>query len=162
MVCLVAHRINICVENVTVVMRKLVYVESGVLRQFRWVPTTGVVSFQPFAFALITLCVGWGAQVSLNIGFGEPARSGGTPTESTVSLEQQERPRACRVTFVSSIFTQSCVHTRCGCLRCRVICERWFRSVWDVLSAYLSGTEGVKPPAVQGGLGCSLAFLSAI
>ena len=57
---------------------------------------------------------------------------------------------------------QSCVHTRCGCSRCRVICERWFRSVRDVLSAYLSGTEGVKPPAVQGGLGCSLAFLSAI
>ena len=105
MVCLVAHPVNICVENVTAVMRKLVYVEGGVLRQLRGVPTTGVVSFQPFAFALITLCVGWGAQVSLNIGFGGPARSGGTPTESTVSLEHQVSPRACLVTFVSSICT---------------------------------------------------------
>ena len=100
-----AHRVSICVENVTAVMRKLVYVEGGVLRQLRWVPTTGVVSFQPFAFALITLCDGWGAQVSLNIGFGGPARSGGTPTESTVSLEHQVSPRACLVTFVSSICT---------------------------------------------------------
>ena len=54
------------------------------------------------------------------------------------------------------------LHTFCVLLGCRVICERWFRSGLDLLSACLSGTEGVKPPAVQGGLGCSLAFLSAI
>ena len=64
MVDFVAHRVSIFVENATAVMRESVYVEGGVLRQLRGVPTTGVVSFQPFAFALRKLQVGWGARVS--------------------------------------------------------------------------------------------------